>query len=145
MCIFGKAGYTMATKLGVRLREVKEDLEETIDRLEQHESDPFDAIHAKYVIDSLTYGIENQKIELAALNASVSMRIESIPNRRCKKILKDFLKVVEEELPIEEEIDALEDIILKSEIISSEREYDLQQEIHSEARAIARLFISNRK
>ena len=143
----------MAEKLGLRLREVKKDLEETIDKLIHNETDPFFAIHAKCVIDKLMYGIENKKIESAALQASVSMGNKILPmqeepiepNKKCTKILKEFLKVIEEELPIEEEIDTLEDIILKSEILSSEEEFDLQQEIHSKARAIARLLVNNRK
>ena len=134
----------MAEKLGVRLREVKKDLEETIDKL-VHKTDPIYAIHAKCVINTLTYGIENKKIEFAALNASVSMGNKILPSKKCTQILKELLKVVEDELPIEEEIDTLEDIILKSKILSSESIFDLQQEIHSEARAIARLLVNNRK
>ncbi len=134
----------MAEKLGVRLQEVKKDLEETIEKLE-YKTEPICSIHAKCVIDTLTYKNENKKVELAALNASILMGNKILSSKRLIKILKEFLKVIEEELPIEEEIDILEDMILKSEISFSEGKFDLQQEIHSEARAIARLLVNNRK
>ena len=46
----------MAEKLGVRLREVKKDLEETIDKHEYKtaKADLFYSIHAKNVIGALT-------------------------------------------------------------------------------------------
>lgn len=134
----------MAEKLGARLQEVKKDLEETIEKLE-YKTEPICSIHAKCVIDTLTYKNENKKVELAALNASISMGDKILSSKKLKKILKEFLKVIEEELPIEEEIDTLEDIILKSKISFSEGEFDLQQEIHSKARAIARLLVNNQK
>lgn len=128
----------MAEKLGARLQGVKKDLEETIEKLE-YKTEPICSIHAKCVIDTLTYKNENKKVELAALNASISMGDKILSSKKLKKILKEFLKV------IEEEIDTLEDIILKSKISFSEGEFDLQQEIHSKARAIARLLVNNQK
>lgn len=133
----------MTDKLGIRLREVKKDLEETIDKIDSS-TVLFYSIHAKCVLDTLTYQNENYNVEKAALEARILIDNQNISSKKCIKVIKKFLKVLDEELPKEEKIDFLEDIISKTEISFPTCDYDLQEEFHKNARAIARLLVKEK-
>lgn len=151
----------MEKKLGARLREVKNDLEGIINKLESNDSNKeylFDIIHVKsYLGEWATDKIENRTIRDMAIEVYLELAQIDVYRQDRKHYLKrvfltslkKFLRVINEELPKEERIDNLEEKLSRAEISFSNYDYhseeNIQEMIHSNARAIAQLFVTSNK
>lgn len=154
----------MDKKLGMRLREVKNDLEEIVKKLESNDSNKeylLDIIHVKsFLGEWVTSSMENKSIRDVATDVYLKLaQIVEVYNfkkndRRCQKkifmkSIKKLLQVIDEELPKVERIDSLEDKLLKAEITLPNYDYyseeKIQEMIHSNARAIAQLLVTSNK
>ena len=148
----------MEKKLGARLQDVKKDLERIINKEVGDSTEIFmDKIHVQSILeDWITDDIENKAIrdmaievylELAQIDAYKQDR-KYYPKRIFITSLKKFLQVVNEELPKEERLDNLEEKLVKAEISFPNYDYhseeNIQEMIHSNARAIARLLVNNK-
>ena len=159
--------YTMEKKLVVQLREVKKDLEGIINRLEANNSEDFllDILHVGFFLDEWKTGkMENEAIRDMAFE--VSLKLDKIIRKetsqktyqknlikRNKKrfiaSIKKVLEIINEELPKEERLDNLEEKLSRAEVSFLNYDYhseeNIQEMIHSNARAIARLLVTSNK
>lgn len=146
----------MEKKLGVRLREVKNDLEGIVSKIEKDESNDFlmDKIHVQSFLGNWTTAQnENNKIRNAALDVYLELAQMEWRKTVCKRnfliSIKRFLKIINEELPKEEMIDNLEEKLSRAEISFPNYDYhseeNIQEMIHDNARAIARLLVTSNK
>lgn len=150
--------YTMEKKLGARLQDVKKDLERIINKEVGDSTEIFmDKIHVQSILeDWITDDIENKAIRDMAIEVYLELAQIDVykqdrkyyPKRIFITSLKKFLQVVNEELPKEERLDNLEEKLVKAEISFPNYDYhseeNIQEMIHSNARAIARLLVNNK-
>lgn len=156
----------MEKKLGAQLREVKNDLERIINKESSDCKEIFmDKIHLQSILEDWTTDkIENKVIRDVALDVYLELaQMELFEynsdstyfKRKLKKktkndflaIIKKFVKVVDEELSKEERIDNLEEKLVRTEISLPNYDFyseeNIQEMIHDNARAIARLLVNN--
>ena len=150
--------YTMEKKLGARLQDVKKDLERIINKEVGDSTEIFmDKIHVQSILeDWITDDIENKAIRDMAIEVYLELAQIDVykqdrkyyPKRIFITSLKKFLQVVNEELPKEERLDNLEEKLVKAEILFPNYDYhseeNIQEMIHSNARAIARLLVNKK-
>ena len=151
--------YTMEKKLGARLQEVKKDLERIINKEAGDSTEIFtDKIHVQSILeDWITDDIENRTIRDTAIEVYLELAQMDLyrqdrkyfPKKIFITSLKKFLQVINEELPKEERLDNLEEKLSRAEISFSNYDYhseeNIQEMIHSNARAIARLLVTSNK
>ena len=148
----------MEKKLGARLQDVKKDLERIINKEVGDSTEIFmDKIHVQSILeDWITDDIENKAIRDMAIEVYLELAQIDVykqdrkyyPKRIFITSLKKFLQVVNEELPKEERLDNLEEKLVKAEISFPNYDYhseeNIQEMIHSNARAIARLLVNKK-
>ena len=148
----------MEKKLGARLQDVKKDLERIINKEVGDSTEIFmDKIHVQSILeDWITDDIENKAIRDMAIEVYLELAQIDVykqdrkyyPKRIFITSLKKFLQVVNEELPKEERLDNLEEKLVKAEILFPNYDYhseeNIQEMIHSNARAIARLLVNKK-
>ena len=146
----------MEKKLGERLQEVKNDLEEIVNKIKKDDYNDFlmDKIRVQSFLRSWTTAQnENNKIRNAALDVYLELAQMEWRKAICQKnfctSIERFISIVNEELPKEEKIDRLEEKLLKAEISFPNYDFyseeNIQEMIHDNARAIARLLITSNK
>ena len=146
----------MEKKLGKRLQEVKNDLEKIVNRIKQDDYNDFlmDKIRVQSSLRSWTTAQnENNKIRNAALDTYLELAQMEWRRAVCKRSfltsIEGFLRIVNEELPKEERIDCLEEKLLKAEISFPNYDYhseeNIQEMIHENARAIARILVESNR
>ncbi len=146
----------MEKKLGERLQEVKNDLEEIVNKIKKDDYNDFlmDKIRVQSFLRSWTTAQnENNKIRNAALDIYLELAQMEWRKAICKinfcTSIERFIRIVNEELPKEEKIDRLEEKLLKAEISFPNYDFyseeNIQEMIHDNARAIARLLVTSNK
>ena len=149
----------MEKKLGERLQETKRELEGILSKVKDDKYNEFsiDKIHVLTLLETLITNEQNDKIKNVAMDAHLEIaQIDPMMNSRrffnkfVKKgvieLLEKNIRVINEEIPIENKIDHLEEKLLKVTFPNCdyESEQQIQEMIRNNARAIARIIVTSK-